>query len=168
VPQWRASNPDLFGYDEAMFHTSQAYAVEDLNMTHLLVTSILPDAKDSDVAIAANILRSRPGSLDEFQTDLKTWRSQAAYHPLLLAVLLMPRADQWVPSQCLHESDDWQTLLDDINLRGFITEDRLTDICEMLSDLSPDLQKSIRMICGVLDRVCTSWTSSAIPKNLNH
>jgi hypothetical protein len=153
-----------------MFHTHQAYAVEDLNMTCLLVTSLLLDAtgRDYDVAITANILRACPSSFNESQTDLKTWSSQAAYHPLLLAVLLMPRADQWVPSQCLHESDDWQTLLDDINLRGFITEDRLTDICEMLSDLSPDLQNSIRMICGVLDRVCTSWASSAIPKNLNH
>jgi hypothetical protein len=34
-----------------MFHTHQAYAVEDLNMTLLLVTSLLPDARDYDVAL---------------------------------------------------------------------------------------------------------------------
>jgi hypothetical protein len=37
VDLWRASNPGLFGYDKTMFHTHQAYAVEDsdLNMTRL-------------------------------------------------------------------------------------------------------------------------------------
>jgi hypothetical protein len=29
VDLWRASNPGLFGYDKTMFHTHQAYAVED-------------------------------------------------------------------------------------------------------------------------------------------
>jgi hypothetical protein len=56
VDLWRASNSGLFGCDEALFHTHQAYAVEDLNMTRLLVTSLIPDIKDCDVAIAANIL----------------------------------------------------------------------------------------------------------------
>jgi hypothetical protein len=131
-----------------MFHTHQAYAVEDLNMTCLLVTSLLPDAtgRDYDVAITANILRACPSSFNESQTDLKTWSSQAAYHPLLLAALHMPRKDQWVPSQCLHESDDWQALLDDnhdINLRGFIAKDKLTDICNWLSNRSQHLQNSI-------------------------
>ena len=151
IDLWRASNPGLFGNSEAMFHTHQAYVVEDLNMTRLLVNSLLPNARNYDVALAANLLRTRPNSFDEFNTALTAWRSRAAYHPLILAALHMPRADQWAPQQCLHEADDWQALLDDVNRKGFVSEERLADVCERLSDRSPSLQTSI---CCVLDRVC--------------
>ena len=151
VDLWRASNPGLFGNDEALFHTHQAYAVEDLHMTRLLVAALLPGAKNYDVALAANMLRTRPDTFDEFRAGLTGWRARAAYHPLILAALHMPRADQWAPQQCLHEADDWQALLDDVNRRGFVSDDRLAEACERLADRSPQLQNSV---CGVLDRVC--------------
>jgi hypothetical protein len=69
IDLWLAFNPGLFRYYEAMFHTHQAYAVADLNMTLLLVTSLLPDARDYDVAIAANILRFSPGSSEMLGCD---------------------------------------------------------------------------------------------------
>ena len=152
VSLWRASNPGLFSNSEAMFHTHQAYVVEDLNMTRLLTTSLIPTARNYDVAIASNLLKTRPDSYDEFHTDLTTWRTKTAYHPLILAALHMPRAEQWLPPQCLHESDDWQSLLDSINQSGFLTHFRLEEILSRLSDRSQLLQNSI---CGVLDRICT-------------
>ena len=150
ISLWRASNPGLFSNSEAMFHTHQAYVVEDLNMTRLLTTALIPDAKNYDVAIASNLLKTRPDSFDEFQHELTTWRSKAAYYPLLLSALHMPKACQWTMN--LHETDDWQELLDSINQSGFVTQFRLEDIISRLSDRSTHLQNSI---CGVLDRICT-------------
>jgi hypothetical protein len=83
IDLWLAFNPGLFRYYEAMFHTHHAYAVEDLDMTLLLVTSLLPDSRDYVVAIAANILRSSPGSSetlggDGVTEDLLGWRGTDA------------------------------------------------------------------------------------------
>ena len=147
---WRANNPGDFTNAEAAFHVHQGYVVEDPHMTRLLVSLIMPDAKEYDRAIAGNILRARPSSFQEFHSDFLGWRDACMYHPVCLAAQNMPRAENWMPQNLLHEGHDWQELLDEFNQFGFCTGHRLAEVCEKLSDRSPELNNHI---CGVLDRV---------------
>ena len=94
---WRQANPGLFGNDEAAYHVHQSYMVEDRNMTRFLVGLLKPDAKEYEVDIAGNILRSRPASFEEFRQSFANWRDAVLYHPLCLAARNMPRVEHWVP-----------------------------------------------------------------------
>jgi hypothetical protein len=147
---WRASNCGDFSDAEAAFHVHQSYIVEDPHMTRFLVSLIMPGALEYERVIAGNLLRAKPASFDEFQSDLLGWRSACMYHPVCLAAQHMPRAESWVPPRLMHESQDWQELLDEFNQFGFCTGHRLAGICEKLADRSPELNNHI---CGVLDRV---------------
>lgn len=147
---WRANNPGDFTDAEAAFHVHQSYVVEDPHMTRFLASLIMPGAKEYERAIAGNILRVRPASFKEFQSDFLGWRKACMYHPLCLAAQNMPRAESWMPQHLLHEGQDWQELLDEFNQSGFCTGHRLAGFCEKLADRSPELNNHI---CGVLDRV---------------
>lgn len=147
---WRANHSGDFTDVEAAFHVHQSYVVEDPHMTRFLVSLILPGAREYERAIAGNILRARPASFEEFHTDLLAWRDACMYHPVCLAAQNMPRAESWVPQHLMHESQDWQELLDEFNQSSFCTGSRLACICEKLADRSPEFNNHI---CGVLDRV---------------
>jgi hypothetical protein len=147
---WRQANPGLFGNDEAAYHVHQSYMVEDRNMTRFLVSLINPHAKEYEVEIAANMLRARPTSFEEFQREFGTWRCAVLYHPLCLAARNMPRVEQWVPEGLLHEADDWQELLDELNRSSFCSNHRLAAVCEALADRSPMLNNHI---CDVIDKI---------------
>jgi len=147
---WRASNSGEFSDAEAAFHVHQSYVVEDPHMTRLLVSLLMPAAKEYERVIAGNLLRAKPASFDEFRSDLLGWRDASMYYPTMLAAQHMPRAESWVPKSLMHESHDWQDLLDDFNQSGFCSGHRLAGFCEKLADRSPELNNHI---CGVLDRV---------------
>ena len=152
VDIWRETNPGDYGPAESVFHAHQAYAVEDRNMTRYLVSLLKPHAKEYEAEIAANMLRARPDSFDDFERQFSDWRSEVLYHPLCLAARNMPRAEQWVPEAYIHEAGDWQDLLDIINRGSFVSKHRLTAVCEALADRSPMLNN---LICDVLDKVAT-------------
>ena len=67
VDIWRETNPGDYGPAESVFHVHQAYAVEDRNMTRYLVSLLKPHAKEYEAEIAANMLRARPDSFDDFE-----------------------------------------------------------------------------------------------------
>lgn len=119
-------------------------------MTRFLVSKLRKDAKEYEVDIAGNILRSRPSSYEEFHSQFTNWRSHGLYHALCLAARNMPRVDQWVPDSLLHESNDWQEALDRFNQHGFCSEHRITGICEALAGRSPAV---CNHICSLLDKV---------------
>ena len=146
---WRQANPGLFSHSEAAYHVHQGYMVEDRNMTRFLVSKLLENAKEYEVDIAGNILRARPASYEEFHAQFTNWRKAGLYHTLCLAARNMPRAEQWVSKSLLHESNDWQELLDEFNQSSFCTKHRMAGICEALSDRSPAL---INQICSILDK----------------
>ena len=147
---WRQANPGLFCDGEAAYHVHQSYMVEDRNMTRFLVSLLKPHAKEYEVDIAGNMLRARPASYDDFQQQFLSWRNSGLYHPLCLAARNMPRAEQWVPEQHLHEADDWQGLLDLLNRNSHCSGERLRAVCEALADRSPMLGN---LICDMLDKV---------------
>jgi hypothetical protein len=147
---WRANNPGEFSDAEAAFHVHQSYVVEDPHMTRFLVSMLMPDAKEFERAIAGNLLRTRPDSFEEFRDDLLGWREACMYHPVCLAAQHMPRAENWLPRHLIHESQDWQEMLDEFNQFGFCSGPRLAGFCERLADRSTELTNHI---CGVLDRV---------------
>jgi hypothetical protein len=147
---WRANNPGDFSDAEVAFHVHQSYVVEDPHMTRVLVSLLVSDAKEYERVIASNILRAKPSSFEEFHADFLGWRDTCMYHPACLAAQNMPRAECWVPSHLMHESQDWQELLDEFNQFGFCTGHRLAGFCERLADRSPELTNHI---CGILDRV---------------
>jgi hypothetical protein len=147
---WRQANPGLFGNDEAAYHVHQSYMVEDRNMTRFLVSLINPHAKEYEVEIAADMLRARPASFEEFIQEFSGWRSAVLYHPLCLAARNMPRVEQWVPESLVHEAGDWQELLDEFNHSNFCSSHRLAAICEALADRSPMLNNHI---CDALDKI---------------
>ena len=150
IELWRASNPGLYSHAEAAYHVHQGYIVEDPHMTRLLVSRLLPSAKEYEVGIAAAILRARPASFGEFQSHFLGWRARGVYHPLCLAAKYMPSAEQWAPQDCMHEAEDWQGLLDEFNRSSFVTAHRLADFCDRLADRSPLFCSHV---CGLLDRV---------------
>lgn len=150
VDIWRQANPGLYSHAEAAYHVHQGYIVEDRNMTRFLVSKLLDAAKEYEVDIAGNILRARPSSFDEFQDQFTNWRRAGLYHTLCLAARNMPKADQWMPKSLLHESGDWQDLLDEFNQSSFCTKHRMTAVCEALADRSPAL---CNHVCSMLDRV---------------
>lgn len=194
VELWRVSNPGLYSHAEAAYHVHQSYSVEDPNMTRLLVWrltgqpiqmcnnqhkreqeahDLVSSAHEYDVAIAGNILRARPASYEEFYRDFMGWRRRGLYHTLCLAARMLPRAELWVPENLLHESQDWQELLDEFTRTSFCTNHRLAGICERLADRSPALTNHI---CGLLDRIAVlfrvkSWDSldccSSGPQNID-
>jgi hypothetical protein len=147
---WRQANPGLFGNDEAAYNVHQSYMVEDRNMTRFLVSLLKPDAKEYEVDIAGNILRSRPNNFEEFRQSFATWRDAVLYHPLCLAARKMPRVEQWVPEDLVHEGDDWQELLDILNQNSACSSDRLQAVCEALADRSPMFNN---FICDMLDKM---------------
>jgi hypothetical protein len=151
---WRASNHEIHDEGccdaEAAYHVHQCYLVEDPHMTRFLVSLLMPSAKEYDRVIAGNLLRARPASFDDFKREFLGWREACMYHPTLLAAQHMPRAESWVPQHLLHESEDWQELLDEFNTSGFCTGHRLAGLCDRLADRTPDFTNHI---CGVLDRV---------------
>jgi hypothetical protein len=147
---WRASNCGDYTDAEAAFHVHQSYFVEDSHMTRYLVSLLMPDAMEYDRAIAGNILRARPASYDEFQSEFLGWRDACMYHPARLAAQHMPLAENWVPPELFHESHDWQEWLDEFNNSGFCSGHRLASFCDRLVDRSPELNNHI---CSVLDRV---------------
>jgi len=151
IDLWRTSNPGLVCNAEAAYHVLQSYVVPDRNMTRMVVSSLMPQAREYDVSIAEHILGSSPGSFDEFQAQLLGWRSRGVYYPLGLAASFMPCAEQWVGASAMHEADDIQELLDGFNTSGFVTTERLRDICDRLLDRTPALRHGF---CGLLDRVC--------------
>jgi hypothetical protein len=150
VDIWRQANPGLYSHPEAAYHVHQGYMVEDRNMTRFLVSKLLDGAKEYEVDIAGNILRARPSSYDVFHSQFTNWRRAGLYHTLCLAAMNMPKAEQWIPKNLLHESSDWQELLDEFNQSGFCTKDRMTGICEALADRSPALRNHV---CSLLDKV---------------
>ena len=147
---WRQANPGLYSHAEAAYHVHQGYMMEDRGMTRFLVSRLLSAAKEYEVDIAGNILRARPASYEEFHSKFSNWRRAGLYHTLCLAARNLPSADQWMPKSLLHESSDWQALLDEFNQSGFCTKDRMTGICEALADRSPAL---VNHVCSLLDRV---------------
>lgn len=151
IDLWRTSNPGLVCNAEAAYNVLEGYVVPDRNMTRVVVSSLLPQAKEYDVTIAEHILESRPRSFDEFQSQFLAWRAQGVYYPLKLAASFMPCAEQWVGKGAMHEADEVQELLDGFNKSGFITDERLGDICDRMLDRTPALRHSF---CGLLDRVC--------------
>jgi hypothetical protein len=150
VDIWRQANPGLYSHSEAAYYVHQGYMVEDRNMTRFLVSLILNDAKEYEVDIAGNILRTRPLSYDDFHAQLTNWRRAGLYHTLCLAARNMPNSENWVPKNLIHESSDWQELLDEFNNSSFCTKHRMTAICEALADRSPALRNHI---CSLLDKV---------------
>jgi len=150
VDIWRQANSGTYGPTESVYHAHQAYMVEDRNMTRYLVSLLKPNAKEYEVDIAGNLLRASPDSFDEFERRFTNWRGEALYHPLCLAARNMPRVEQWVPELLRHEADDWQELLDIVNMHSFCTPSRLSAVCGALADRSPMLNN---YICDVLDRV---------------
>ena len=167
---WRQANPGLFSHSEAAYHVHQGYMVEDRNMTRFLVSKLLERAKEYEVDIAGNILRARPSSYEEFHSQFTNWRKAGLYHTLCLAARNMPRVEQWVSKSLLHESSDWQELLDEFNQSSFCTKHRMAGICEALSDRSPAL---INQICSILDkaailtRVKSNTQSTTASNNLD-
>jgi hypothetical protein len=161
---WRANNYGDYTDAEAAFHVHQSYFVEDPDMTRHLVSMLMPNAMEYDRAIAGNILRARPASYDEFKTEFLGWRDAGMYHPACLAAQHMPLAENWVPSEFLHESHDWQEWLDEFNTSGFCTGHRLAGFCERLADRSPEFNNHI---CSVLDRVAILMRvkSNHVPSN---
>ena len=154
IDLWRASNPGLYSYAEAAYNVHQSYVVEDRNMTRLLVSNLLPSAKEYEVSIAASLLRARPDSFDEFQSSFLGWRSHGVYHALELAARHLPSAEQWVSDETMHEAEDWQALLDEFNKperAALVTPGRLASFCDRMIDRSP---KFCNQVCGILDRVC--------------
>ena len=151
VEIWRKSNPGLFSHAEAAYHVHQAYLEEDPHMTRFLVSKMLSSPMEYEVAIAGNMLRASPTSFDDFSRDFTNWRRNGVYHTLCLGARLMPEACQWIPEHLMHESQDWQALLDDFNRSSFCSEARLEEYCEKLSDRSPKLSN---FICALLDRAC--------------
>ena len=150
VDIWRQANPGLYSNAEAAYHVHQGYIVEDRNMTRFLVSKMMDKAKEYEVDIAGNILRARPSSFDEFHSQFSNWRNAGLYHTLCLAARNMPKAEQWVPKSQLHESSDWQELLDEFNQSSFCTKHRMTGVCEALADRSSMLNNHI---CSLLDKV---------------
>ena len=150
VDLWRQANPGLFGHSEAAYHVHQGNIVEDRNMTRFLVMKLLSNPKEYEVDIAGNLLRARPASFDEFQSRLVNWRRAGLYHALCLAARNMPKAEDWAPKNLLHETGDWQDLLDQINQASFCSKERMAAVCEALADRSPAL---CNHICALLDRV---------------
>ena len=147
---WRQANPGLYSHAEAAYHVHQGYLVEDRNMTRFLVSKLLAEAKEYEVDIAGNILRARPSSYEEFHSQFTNWRKAGLYHTLCLAARNMPKAEQWMPKSLLHESSDWQELLDEFNQSSFCSKHRVAGICEALADRSPALSNHI---CSLLDKV---------------
>jgi hypothetical protein len=150
VDLWRRANPGLFRHSEAAYHVHQGNLVEDRNMTRFLVSKILDHPMEYEVDVAGNLLRARPDSFDDFQCRLVNWRKAGLYHALCLAARNMPNAEDWVPKSLLHESGDWQDLLDQFNRSSFCTKERMAGVCEALADRSPAL---CNHICSLLDKV---------------
>ena len=171
IELWRVSNPGLYSHAEAAYHVHQSYSVEDPSMTRLLVWKLIDrPAREYEVAIAGNILRARPASFEEFYQHFTAWRKRGLYHTLCVAARLLPRAEHWVPERFLHESQDWQELLDEFTRSSFCTQHRLAGICERLADRSPALTNHI---CSLLDRIAIlfrvkSWDSTGEGDTLDH
>ena len=161
---WRQANPGLYSHAEAAYHVHQGYTVEDRNMTRFLVSKMMETAKEYEVEIAGNILRTRPASFEEFQSKFTGWRRAGLYHTLCLAARNLPSAEQWMPKSFLHESSDWQELLDDFNQSSFCTKDRMAGICEALADRSPGLCNNI---CSLLDKVAILTRVKSNPSTSN-
>ena len=163
---WREANPGLYSHSEAAYHVHQGYLVADRHMTRFLVSTLSADAKEYEVDIAGNILAARPNSFDEFHSHFSNWRRAGLYHTLCLAAKNLPRAEQWVPRGLLHESSDWQELLDEFNQSSFCTKERMAGICEALADRSPLF---CNHVCSLLDKVAilTRVKSNFVPNNPN-
>ena len=158
VDSWRQANPGLYSHAEAAYHVHQGYVVEDMNMTRFLVSQLLAGrpaqeskapAQEYEAHIAADILRARPGSFDEFSRHFLGWRKRALYHLLCLAARHMPTTHQWAPPPLLHQSQCWQELLDTLNQNSFCTDHRLQGACEQLAGY-PALSNHV---CALLDRL---------------
>lgn len=147
---WRTANPGLYSDAEAAYHVHQAYETEDSHMTRFLVSIVKPEAREYEVSIAGNILRAKPTSFEEFNTEFLGWRKRCLYHTLCLAARAMPNLEQWVPRWLNHESDDWEELLTEFNKRSACSSPRLAAIFEKMSDRSTALNNRV---CGLLDRV---------------
>ena len=134
---------------EAAFRLHQNCMLHDINYARIIVRRLLPEPKGYDAEIASNLLLHRP-AYEDFKHSLLNWRSDPLYHLLCLSARNMPSACDWVPSDFLHESDDWQDLLDEFNIKCHISPARLEDLTNRLYDRSHNFTNRI---CSLLDRV---------------